>query len=286
MCIRDRTKSESEKFAGAEETYCIEALMQDGKALQAGTSHFLGQNFAKAFDVKFSNAEGNLDYVWATSWGVSTRLMGALIMSHGDDYGLVLPPKLSPYQVIIIPVFKSFNELDLINDYLNNLKNQLKDLAIDYKIDERDNISPGKKFNEYEIKGVPIRLCVGLRDIENKTIELFRRDEMKKSLVSIDEASNNINKLLLEIQENLLKKSKLFLKNNTKIASNYSDFKSMIKSGGFILAHWDGSEESEQKIKKETKATIRCIDDSFTDEGTCIISGRKSKQLVYFAKAY
>ena len=211
------TKSESEKFAGAEETYCLEALMQDGKALQAGTSHFLGQNFAKAFDVKFSNDEGNLDYVWATSWGVSTRLMGALIMSHGDDYGLVLPPKLSPFQVIIIPVFKSSRELDLINDYLNNLKNQLKDFAIDYKIDERDNISPGKKFNEYEIKGVPIRLCVGLRDIENKTIELFRRDEMKKSLISIDEASNNISKLLLEIQENLLKKSKLFLKNNTKV---------------------------------------------------------------------
>ena len=280
------TKSESEKFAGAEETYCIEALMQDGKALQAGTSHFLGQNFAKAFDVKFSNDQGNLDYVWATSWGVSTRLMGALIMSHGDDYGLVLPPKLSPYQVIIIPVFKSSHELDLINDYLDNLKNQLKDLAIDYKIDKRDNISPGKKFNEYEVKGVPIRLCVGLRDIENKTIELFRRDEMKKSLISIDEASNNINKLLLEIQENLLKKSKLFLKNNTKIASNYSDFKSMIKLGGFVLAHWDGSEESEQKIKKETKATIRCIDDSFTEEGICIISGRKSKQLVYFAKAY
>ena len=280
------TKSESEKFAGAEETYCIEALMQDGKALQAGTSHFLGQNFAKAFDVKFSNDEGNLDYVWASSWGVSTRLMGALIMSHGDDNGLVLPPKLSPYQVIIVPVFKNSNELNLINDYLNNLKNQFKKLGIDYKIDERDNITPGKKFNEYEIKGVPVRLCVGPRDIENKTIELFRRDEMKKSLISIDEASNNINKLLLEIQENLLKKSKLFLKNNTKIANNYIDFKSMIQSGGFVLAHWDGSEETEQKIKKETKATIRCIDDSFVDEGMCIISGRKSKQLVYFAKAY
>ena len=280
------TKSESEKFAGAEETYCIEALMQDGKALQAGTSHFLGQNFAKAFDVKFSNNEGNLDYVWASSWGVSTRLMGALIMSHGDDNGLVLPPKLSPYQVIIVPVFKNSNELNLINDYLNNLKNQFKKLGIDYKIDERDNITPGKKFNEYEIKGVPVRLCVGPRDIENKTIELFRRDEMKKSLISIDEASSNIKKLLLEIQENLLKKSKLFLKNNTKIANNYIDFKSMIQSGGFVLAHWDGSEETEQKIKKETKATIRCIDDSFVDEGMCIISGRKSKQLVYFAKAY
>ena len=280
------TKSESEKFAGAEETYCIEALMQDGKALQAGTSHFLGQNFAKAFDVKFSNDEGNLDYVWASSWGVSTRLMGALIMSHGDDNGLVLPPKLSPYQVIIVPVFKNSNELNLINDYLNNLKNQFKKLGIDYKIDERDNITPGKKFNEYEIKGVPVRLCVGRRDIENKTIELFRRDEMKKSLISIDEAPNNINKLLLEIQENLLKKSKLFLKNNTKIANNYTDFKSMIQSGGFVLAHWDGSELTEQKIKKETKATIRCIDDSFVDEGMCIISGRKSKQLVYFAKAY
>ena len=280
------TKSESEKFAGAEETYCIEALMQDGKALQAGTSHFLGQNFAKAFDVKFSNDEGNLDYVWASSWGVSTRLMGALIMSHGDDNGLVLPPKLSPYQVIIVPVFKNSNELNLINDYLNNLKNQFKKLGIDYKIDERDNITPGKKFNEYEIKGVPVRLCVGRRDIENKTIELFRRDEMKKSLISIDEASSNIKKLLLEIQENLLKKSKLFLKNNTKIANNYIDFKSMIQSGGFVLAHWDGSEETEQKIKKETKATIRCIDDSFVDEGMCIISGRKSKQLVYFAKAY
>ena len=280
------TKSQSEKFAGAEETYCIEALMQDGKALQAGTSHFLGQNFAKAFDVKFSNDEGNLDYVWASSWGVSTRLMGALIMSHGDDNGLVLPPKLSPYQVIIVPVFKNSNELNLINDYLNNLKNQFKKLGIDYKIDERDNITPGKKFNEYEIKGVPVRLCVGRRDIENKTIELFRRDEMKKSLISIDEASSNIKKLLLEIQENLLKKSKLFLKNNTKIANNYIDFKSMIQSGGFVLAHWDGSEETEQKIKKETKATIRCIDDSFVDEGMCIISGRKSKQLVYFAKAY
>jgi len=280
------TKSESEKFAGAEETYCIEALMQDGKALQAGTSHFLGQNFAKAFDVKFSNDEGNLDYVWASSWGVSTRLMGALIMSHGDDNGLVLPPKLSPYQVIIVPVFKNSNELNLINDYLNNLINQFKKLGIDYKIDERDNITPGKKFNEYEIKGVPVRLCVGRRDIENKTIELFRRDEMKKSLISIDEASSNIKKLLLEIQENLLKKSKLFLKNNTKIANNYIDFKSMIQSGGFVLAHWDGSEETEQKIKKETKATIRCIDDSFVDEGMCIISGRKSKQLVYFAKAY
>ena len=280
------TKSESEKFAGAKETYCIEALMQDGKALQAGTSHFLGQNFAKAFDVKFSNVEGDLDYVWATSWGVSTRLMGALIMSHGDDSGLVLPPKLSPFQVIIVPIFKNSNELNLINDYLNNLKNQFKKLGIDYKIDERDNITPGKKFNEYEIKGVPVRLCVGPRDIENKTIELFRRDEMKKSLISIDEASNNINKLLLEIQENLLKKSKLFLKNNTKIANNYTDFKSMIQSGGFVLAHWDGSEETEQKIKKETKATIRCIDDSFVDEGMCIISGRKSKQLVYFAKAY
>jgi len=280
------TKSESEKFAGAKETYCIEALMQDGKALQAGTSHFLGQNFAKAFDVKFSNVEGDLDYVWATSWGVSTRLMGALIMSHGDDSGLVLPPKLSPFQVIIVPIFKNSNELNLINDYLNNLKNQFKKLGIDYKIDERDNITPGKKFNEYEIKGVPVRLCVGPRDIENKTIELFRRDEMKKSLISIDEASNNINKLLLEIQENLLKKSKLFLNNNTKIANNYTDFKSMIQSGGFVLAHWDGSEETEQKIKKETKATIRCIDDSFVDEGMCIISGRKSKQLVYFAKAY
>ena len=279
-------KSESEKFAGAEQTYCIEALMQDGKALQAGTSHFLGQNFAKAFDVKFSTENGSLEYVWATSWGVSTRLMGALIMSHGDDHGLVLPPKLSPYQVIIIPVFKTPDDLELINQYLEKLKQQLIKLDIDFKIDERDNVSPGKKFNEYEIKGVPIRLCVGLRDIENKTIELFRRDEMKKLTISVNDASKQIKKLLFEIQENLLKKSKKFIKNNTKIANNYSEFKSMIEDGGFVLAHWDGTDESEQKIKKETKATIRCIDESFSDEGICIISGKKSKQLVYFAKAY
>tara|TARA_B100000963_G_scaffold359853_1_gene388498 strand:+ start:18102 stop:19574 length:1473 start_codon:yes stop_codon:yes gene_type:complete len=279
-------KSESEKFAGAEQTYCIEALMQDGKALQAGTSHFLGQNFAKAFDVKFSTENGSLEYVWATSWGVSTRLMGALIMSHGDDHGLVLPPKLSPYQVIIVPVFKTPHDLELINQYLEKLKQQLIKLDIDFKIDERDNVSPGKKFNEYEIKGVPIRLCVGLRDIENKTIELFRRDEMKKLTISVNDASKQIKKLLFEIQENLLKKSKKFIKNNTKIANNYSEFKSMIEDGGFVLAHWDGTDESEQKIKKETKATIRCIDESFSDEGICIISGKKSKQLVYFAKAY
>ena len=279
-------KSESEKFAGAEQTYCIEALMQDGKALQAGTSHFLGQNFAKAFDVKFSTENGSLEYVWATSLGVSTRLMGALIMSHGDDHGLVLPPKLSPYQVIIIPVFKTPDDLELINQYLEKLKQQLIKLDIDFKIDERDNVSPGKKFNEYEIKGVPIRLCVGLRDIENKTIELFRRDEMKKLTISVNDASKQIKKLLFEIQENLLKKSKKFIKNNTKIANNYSEFKSMIEDGGFVLAHWDGTDESEQKIKKETKATIRCIDESFSDEGICIISGKKSKQLVYFAKAY
>ncbi len=279
-------KSESEKFAGAEQTYCIEALMQDGKALQAGTSHFLGQNFAKAFDVKFSTENGSLEYVWATSWGVSTRLMGALIMSHGDDHGLVLPPKLSPYQVIIVPVFKTPHDLELINQYLEKLKQQLIKFDIDFKIDERDNVSPGKKFNEYEIKGVPIRLCVGLRDIENKTIELFRRDEMKKLTISVNDASKQIKKLLFEIQENLLKKSKKFIKNNTKIANNYSEFKSMIEDGGFVLAHWDGTDESEQKIKKETKATIRCIDESFSDEGICIISGKKSKQLVYFAKAY
>ena len=200
------TKSASERFAGAEETYCIEALMQDGKALQAGTSHFLGQNFAKAFDVKFSKDDGNLEYVWATSWGVSTRLMGALIMSHGDDQGLVLPPKLSPYQIIIIPVFKNTDDLVLINQYLQNLKQQFNKLGIDFKIDERDNVSPGKKFNEYEIKGVPLRICVGLRDIENKTIELFRRDEMKKSIIPIHKASMQIEKLLFEIQENLLKK--------------------------------------------------------------------------------
>ena len=197
------TKSASERFAGAEETYCIEALMQDGKALQAGTSHFLGQNFAKAFDVKFSKDDGNLEYVWATSWGVSTRLMGALIMSHGDDQGLVLPPKLSPYQIIIIPVFKNTDDLALINQYLKNLKQQFNKLGIDFKIDERDNVSPGKKFNEYEIKGVPLRICVGLRDIENKTIELFRRDEMKKSIIPIHQASMQIEKLLFEISRKL-----------------------------------------------------------------------------------
>ena len=207
-------------------------------------------------------------------------------MSHGDDQGLVLPPKLSPYQIIIVPVFRGPDDLASINKYLENLKQQFDKLGIDYKIDERDNVSPGKKFNEYELKGVPIRLCVGLRDIDNKTIELFRRDEMKKLIIPISEASKRIEKLLSEIQENLLKKSKSFLSNNTKIANNYDEFKSMIEHGGFVLAHWDGTDDSEQKIKKETKATIRCIDDSFSEEGICIISGKKSKQLVYFAKAY
>ena len=279
-------KSESEKFAGAEETYCIESLMQDGKALQAGTSHFLGQNFAKAFDVKFADKDGKLDHVWATSWGVSTRLMGALIMSHGDDNGLVLPPKLAPYQVVIIPIFKSEDELNEISEYIKPLLNEIRNNGYSVKFDNRLNFKPGYKFNEHEIKGVPIRITVGQRDLEQKTLEIFRRDKMIKKNINLSEVNNEIEFLIVDIQNELLKKSKKFMNDNINIANNYQEFKKMIEEGGFVLAHWDGTSESEEKIKKETKATIRTIPFEKNDSGKCIISGRKSECRVYFARSY
>ena len=280
------TKSDSEKFAGAEETYCIEALMQDGKALQAGTSHFLGQNFAKAFDVKFTDKDGKLDYVWATSWGVSTRLMGALIMTHGDDNGLVLPPKLAPIQIVIVPIFKSDDELKKVKDYVELHVSQLRQKGFTVKIDDRLNFKPGYKFNEHEIKGVPVRIAVGLRDIENKSLEIFRRDTMSKELIDINDLVEKIDFLMKDIQENLLLKLKDFQNNNTRVVDDYNEFKKLIKEGGFVLAHWDGTEETEMKIKNETKATIRCIPYTSSETGKCILSGKKSLKRVYFAKSY
>ena len=279
-------KSDSEKFAGAEETFCIETLMQDGKALQAGTSHFLGQNFAKAFDVKFSDKEGQLNHVWATSWGVSTRLMGALIMSHGDDNGLVLPPKLAPYQVVIIPIFKSEQELKDISDYLKPLITQIKEKGLSIKFDNRLNYKPGFKFNEHEIKGVPIRLTVGPRDLEENTLEIFRRDKMEKKVLKFNQIIDEISYLIVDIQSELLKASKNFMNANTREANTYDEFKQMISDGGFVLAHWDGTVQTENKIKKETKATIRCIPFEQTGKGKCVVTGKISNSKVFFAKAY
>ena len=279
-------KSDSEKFAGAEETFCIETLMQDGKALQAGTSHFLGQNFAKAFDVKFSDKEGQLNHVWATSWGVSTRLMGALIMSHGDDNGLVLPPKLAPYQVVIIPIFKSEQELKDISDYLKPLITQIKEKGFSIKFDNRLNYKPGFKFNEHEIKGVPIRLTVGPHDLEENTLEIFRRDKMEKKVLKFNQIIDEISYLIVDIQSELLKASKNFMNANTREANTYDEFKQMISDGGFVLAHWDGTVQTENKIKKETKATIRCIPFEQTGKGKCVVTGKISNSKVFFAKAY
>ena len=281
-------KSESEKFAGAEETYCIEALMQDGKALQAGTSHFLGQNFAKAFDVKFTNKEGSLDFVWATSWGVSTRLMGALIMTHSDDNGLVLPPKLAPIQVVIIPIYKSDEEFNSISSVLEPILSKLKSKGISVLFDKRDTHKPGFKFNEHEIKGVPIRIAIGPKDLENSTLEIFRRDKMEKKTISIDEVFSKIDFLINDIQTNLFDKAKLLTNFNIREANTFDEFKSIIKNnGGFVSAHWDGTTETEEKIKRETKATIRCIPlNNLKEDGKCIFSNKSSNQRVLFAKAY
>ena len=282
------TKSESERFAGAIETYCIEALMQDGKALQAGTAHFLGQNFAKAFDVKFANKEGGLDYVWATSWGVSTRLMGALIMTHSDDKGLVLPPNLAPFQVVIVPIYKGDEQKNEVLDHAKKLYEDLDAAGVRVKLDDRDTHTPGYKFNDYELKGVPIRLGVGPKDIEKGTVELARRDNLTKSFVSQDDLASHINKLLSEIQSNLFDRALAFRESHTTVCDSYEDFKKVLESkGGFISAHWDGTEETEMKIKQETKATIRCIPiDTEKEEGKCIYSGKPSSQRVLFAKAY
>ena len=281
-------KSESERFAGAEETYCIEALMQDGKALQAGTSHFLGQNFAKAFDVKYANKNGDLDYVWATSWGVSTRLMGALIMTHSDDNGLVLPPNLAPVQVVLIPIYRSDEDFDLVCKYLNPVITELKSKGISVLFDKRDTYKPGYKFNEHEIKGVPIRIVAGPKDIENSTLEIFRRDKMEKEIIDIKNISSKVDFLIEDIQKYLFEKAKNFTDANTRKANSYKEFKELINNeGGFISAHWDGTRESEEKIKRETKATIRLIPiDGVKEKGNCIYSNKPSNQRVLFAKAY
>ncbi len=281
-------KSANERFAGAEETYCIEALMQDGKALQAGTSHFLGQNFAKAFEVKFSNKEGKLDYVWGTSWGVSTRLMGALIMAHSDDEGLVLPPALAPIHVVIVPIFKNEEQLNSIKEKINPLIKELRSKNISVKLDDRDTQSPGFKFAEYELKGVPVRIAIGARDVENNTLEIARRDTKTKATYQLDEALATIEQLLKDIQTNIYKKALDYRSENTTKVDSFEEFKKVLdEKGGFLLAHWDGTSETEDKIKEETKATIRCIPlNNELEAGTCIYSGKPSTQRVLFARAY
>ena len=281
-------KSENERFAGALDTYAIEALMQDGKALQAGTSHFLGQNFAKAFDVQFTDKTGKLDYVWATSWGVSTRLLGAIIMGHADNNGLVLPPKLAPIQVVIIPIFKNEEQLSLISETAVRIKKELEAQGISVKYDDRDNNKPGYKFADYELKGVPVRLAIGPRDIENKTVEVARRDNLTKETIPLDNIGKHIPELLEDIQNNIYNKALKFRKENTFYIDKWSDFLDIIDNkGGFIMAHWDGTAETEEKIKEETKATIRCIPfDSPEEEGKCIYSGKPSKRRVLFAVSY
>jgi prolyl-tRNA synthetase len=281
------TKTESERFAGALETYTIEALMQDGKALQAGTSHFLGQNFAKAFDVKFATKEGKKEYVWASSWGVSTRLMGALIMTHSDDAGLVLPPKLAPYQVVIVPIYKGDEQLEAVSQVALKLKKELEGLGVSVKFDNRDTHKPGWKFAEYELKGVPLRLALGNRDLENGTVEIARRDTMEKETFQITDIGNKVVNLLDSIQKNLYAKASTFREEKTFTANNYEEFKELIKSGGFVYAHWDGTAETEEKIKQDTKATIRCIPkDAVLEDGVCVFSGSNSIRKVLFAKAY
>ena len=281
------SKSENERFAGALDTLTIEALMQDGKALQAGTSHFLGQNFAKAFDVKFATKNGTQEYVWATSWGVSTRLMGALVMTHSDDKGLVLPPKLAPYQVVIVPIYKSEEQQNEINSKVLEIKESLEKRGITVKYDNRDTHKPGWKFAEYEMKGVPIRLAIGMRDIENNTIEVARRDTLEKEIIEIDKIEEKVAILLDQIQDNLFNKAISFRKDNTHIANTYDEFKKLIDKGGFVYAHWDGTSETEEMIKNETKATIRCIPlKNDEGEGECIFSKNKSNKRVLFAKAY
>jgi prolyl-tRNA synthetase len=281
------TKSPNERFAGALETYCIEALMQDGKALQAGTSHFLGQNFAKAFDVKFLSKNNTQDYVWATSWGVSTRLMGALIMTHSDDNGLVLPPKLAPIQVVFVPIYKKQEELDAISEKVNHIKKNLIKKGISVKYDDRDSQKPGWKFNEYEFKGVPIRVAIGPRDMQEGTAEVARRDTLEKQILKLDELETRLPELLDEIQTNLFEKAKFFRNASTFKVDTWDEFQKQIEKGGFILAHWDGTSETEEAIKAATKATIRTIPLEIIDpNGKCIFSGKPSKQRVVFAKAY
>ena len=288
MPVLKGIKSPNERFAGALDTYCIEAMMQDGKALQAGTSHFLGQNFAKAFDVKFLSNENKLEYVWATSWGVSTRLMGALIMTHSDDNGLVLPPKLAPTQVVIIPIYRNADQLPMISEKANEIKRKLEAKGISVKYDDRDSFKPGWKFNEYEFKGVPVRIAIGPRDIENGTVEVARRDTLEKEIYQITDIENKIENLLDNIQNNLFAKALSFRENNTRKADTWEEFNRILdEEGGFILAHWDGTPETEEAIKEKTKATIRCIPfDAPEEDGKCIFSGKPSKRRVVFARSY
>jgi prolyl-tRNA synthetase len=287
MPVLKGIKTANERFAGADETYCIEAMMQDGKALQAGTSHFLGQNFAKAFDVKFVNKENQLDYVWGTSWGVSTRLMGALIMAHSDDQGLVLPPKLAPIQVVIVPIYKGEEQLDNIKARINPLVKALKKRGVSVKFDFAENQSPGFKFAEYELKGVPVRLAIGNRDMENGTIELARRDTREKTSMPFDGIEDVIVDTLEDIQKNIYQKAFDFRAANTFEVNSWEEFTAKIEDGGFLSAHWDGSSETEEKIKELTKATIRCIPlDTKEEAGKCILTGAPSSRRVIFARAY
>ncbi|MFC2120285.1 proline--tRNA ligase [Bacteroidota bacterium] len=281
-------KTESERFAGAVNTYCIEALMQDGKALQSGTSHFLGQNFAKAFDVKFTSKEGKEELVWSTSWGVSTRLIGALIMAHSDDNGLVLPPELAPYQVVIVPIYRNDEQFKEVKQYAELIKYKLEAKGLTVKFDDRDTHKPGWKFAEYELKGVPVRLALGPRDVEENTVEVARRDTLEKETMSQEGIEEKIVSLLKNIQENIFTKAEKFRNENSFITDNYDDFKKIINNkGGFVYAHWDGTKETEDLIKKETKATIRCIPlNAKKEKGKCIFSGKPSDQRVIFAKAY
>tara|TARA_R110002049_G_scaffold86767_6_gene220361 strand:+ start:5223 stop:6701 length:1479 start_codon:yes stop_codon:yes gene_type:complete len=288
MPVVKGSKSDSERFAGAEDTLTIEALMQDGKALQAGTSHFLGQNFAKAFDVKFTSKEGKKEYVWATSWGVSTRLIGGLIMTHSDDNGLVLPPKLAPIQVVIVPIYKGEEQLEAISEKVNVFVKELRKKGVSVKFDDRDTYRPGAKFAEYELKGVPVRIAIGKRDLENGTVEIARRDTLEKQTVAQEDVVDFVSNLLEKIQENLFHKAVDFRTQHTTSVENFEDFKDTIENkGGFVSAHWDGTEETEEKIKELTKATIRCIpNDAIEEIGTCIFSGKPSSKRVLFAKAY
>lgn len=282
------TKTESERFAGADQTYCIEALMQDGKALQAGTSHFLGQNFAKAFDVKFTSKEGTQDYVWATSWGVSTRLMGALIMTHSDDKGLVLPPNLAPNQVVIVPIYKSEEQLEELRPTVESIMKDLRDIGVTVKFDDRDTYRPGAKFAQHELQGVPLRIAIGARDLANGTVELARRDTLSKESVSVEGIARYVKNLLKEIQKALFDKAIHYRKQHTTAVDTFPEFKKVLKNkGGFISAHWDGTAQTEERIKEYTKATIRCVPlDQEDEDGVCILTGKPSKRRVLFAKAY
>jgi prolyl-tRNA synthetase len=289
MPVLTGKKSESERFAGAEDTLCIEALMQDGKALQAGTSHFLGQNFAKAFDVQFQDANNQQKYVWATSWGVSTRLIGGLIMTHSDDQGLVLPPKLAPVQVVGVPIYRNDEQRAEVLEYMDSIFDELKALGIRVKVDDRDHYKPGWKFAQHEVEGIPLRIAVGPRDLKNNNLELARRDTKNKEIVTREGIGERVQSLLIEIQDTLFEKAKKYREEMTSVIDSYDEFKEVIeKKGGFVYAHWDGTEETEKKIQEETKATIRCIPfkNQHGEPGKCMVTGKPSEQRVVFARSY